>query len=95
MAILLEEKQQFNWKALIIFLVIIAAVFGLAYFLFFAPSPVVQEIIPSSVKSTAELSTVNLNPNDLLGNATYKSLKQYGGPVAAPQVGRENPFIKF
>lgn len=95
MAIVLEERQQFNWKALLIFLAVIAMVFGLAYFLFFAPSPVVQEIIPSSVKSTAELSTVNLNPNELLGNATYKSLKQYGGPMAVPQVGRENPFIKF
>lgn len=95
MAIVLEEKQQFNWKALIIFIVIVAAVLGLAYLLFFAPSPVVQEIIPSNVKSATELSTVNLNPNDLLGNKTYQSLKQYGGPVEAPQVGRDNPFSKF
>lgn len=95
MAIVLEERQQFNWKALIIFIAIIAVVFGLAYFLFFAPSPVVQVIIPSNVKSTAELSTVNLNPNDLLGNKVYQSLKQFGAPVAAPQTGRENPFIKY
>jgi len=95
MAIVLEDRQQFNWKALIIFITIIAVILGLAYFLFFAPSPVVQEIMPSGVKATAELSTVNLNPNDLLGNKVYQSLKQYGGSVVIPQVGRENPFIKY
>ncbi len=95
MAIVFEDKQQFNWRALIIFIAIVAAVLGTAYFLFFAPSPVVEEIIPSNVKSTTELSTVNLNPNDLLNDKTYQSLKQYGGSTAVPQAGRVNPFIKY
>ncbi len=95
MAIVLEEQQRFNWKALIIFLAVIIGIFGLAYFLFFAPSPAVQLIIPPSVQSTTELSGVDLNATSLLQNKTYQSLKQYGGPAPLPQMGRANPFIHY
>lgn len=95
MAITFEEKQQFNWKALITFTAIIAVVFAVAYFLFFAPSPFVEQIIPSNVKSATELSTVKLDPNDLQNNKTYQTLRQIGGPITVPQAGRANPFVKY
>lgn len=95
MAIVLEEKQKFNWKALLIFLAVIGFLFAVAYFLFFAPVPVIEDIIPLNIKSTTELSTVEFKPGDLTSNKTYQSLKPSVGPAVVTQVGRPNPFIKF
>ncbi|MDE2000955.1 MAG: hypothetical protein KGI60_00105 [Patescibacteria group bacterium] len=95
MAIVLEEKQPFHWGALLVFLAAIIVVVGAAYFLFFSPSPAAEEIIPLNVKSTTELSTVVLSPNDVLQNKTFQILKPYGAPAAAANPGANlNPFLK-
>ena len=95
MAIVLEEKQKFNWKAFAIFSAVIVFLFATAYFLFFAPVPVIEDIIPLNIKSTAELSTVEFRPGDLTSNKTYQSLRPSAGPAVITQVGRVNPFIKY
>ena len=97
MAIVFEEKQRFNWGALLTSIGVTVAIAVLAYILFFAPVPAINEIIPLQVKSTTELSTVQLNPNDLLRNDKYKFLnpQPYEGVSAIPPVGKANPFVKF
>jgi len=93
MAILIQEQQAFNWKALVIFMVSLAVVGGLIYYLFFAPVPGIEFIAPASIKSTTELSNVELD----LGVSTelIKNFRRYTGQPSVGQIGRENPFVKF
>lgn len=95
MAIVLEEKQKFNWKALIIFIAVVMFLFAAAYFLFFSPVPAIEVIIPLNIKSTTEISTVEFKPGDLTGDKIYQSLRPAVGPAVITQVGRANPFIKY
>lgn len=93
MAILIQEQQAFNWKALVIFIVSLLAVGGSIYYLFFAPVPGIEIIAPASVKSTMELSNVEL---DLSVSAELiKNFRRYTGQPSVGQIGKENPFVKY
>lgn len=93
MAILIEEHQAFNWKALVIFIIALTIVGGAIYYLFFAPVPGIEIIAPASVRSTTELSNVELD----LGVSTdlIRDFRRYTGQPSVGQIGRENPFIKY
>src|SRR5579864_4515360 len=99
MAIILQEGPKFNWKALIIVLVIVAALGGGAYALFFAPVPAIEQIIPLQLQPTLELSNIELQ-SDLSPVANAFSPSQtkfriYSGEPSVGATGRTNPFIKF
>ncbi|MDO8429919.1 MAG: hypothetical protein Q7S73_00955 [bacterium] len=95
MAIILEEKKQFNWKILITISVIVLIVGGGAWLLFFAPAPAIEIIAPSSARSTSELSNVQLDVSGVITDEKFRSLRRYTGQPSVGQVGRANPFIKF
>lgn len=98
MALVFEEKKEFNWKGLIVFggAIILAA--ATVYFLFFTPVPAIEVILPPAVKSTAEISTVALRPN--LDSVMKElppqgKLRRYVSQQSIGQIGRPNPFVKF
>jgi len=93
MAILVEEQQTFNWKIPVFFVITLAAVGGLVYYLFFAPVPGIEFIAPASVKSTTELSNVELNLG--VGTELIKNFRRYTGQPSVGQIGKENPFVKY
>mgnify|MGYP001592982910 CR=1 FL=1 len=96
MAILIEEKQKFNWKALAIFIVIIAAVSGGAYALFFTDVPAIDEAVNSPAsKSVSELANVKFDPDVVMNSDKRRALRPMAGKIILPQMGRVNPFVKY
>ena len=98
MAIVLQEQQETNWKALIwIALVLIIVGFG-GYFLFWAQAPAIEKVIPNELKSAAELSNVKFRTD--LDSVVRElppqgKLQIYVGKPGVGQTGRSNPFLKF
>ncbi len=93
MAIVIEEeKSRFNW----FFIAVVAAIVGIvavaAYYLFFAPVPFIEKVVPSG--SLRAISNIDLDPAKIENNETFKILRAYdnNAPVLAPG-RRVNPFV--
>lgn len=95
MALVFEEEKKFNWKGLLIVIVVILAIGGFAYFLFFTPVPAIEVIVSPAVRSTEELSSVHFDPASVVNSEDFRALRRYAGQPSIGQIGRPNPFIKF
>ncbi|TSD03613.1 MAG: hypothetical protein Athens071426_157 [Parcubacteria group bacterium Athens0714_26] len=96
MAIILEEKKSFSWGTFLIIILIFSVIVGGAYFLFFAPKPAIEVLVPRDQKITSELSKADFNPSVLANSETFKLLRKYpGAPSVSGKTGRVNPFIKY
>jgi len=81
-------------------ILITASILGIAafstFYLFFAPAPFIEVIIPPPIKEKSEISdTIKLDISDLQKSTTLNSLRTR---VAAPEkgtLGRANPFLTF
>jgi Tfp pilus assembly major pilin PilA len=74
---------------------IVGAVGGSAYYLFFKkPELVGQLAAPSSFKNTEQLSKLSLNPKEVVDNLSV-SFRQYVTPLSSSNRGRTNPFLGF
>ncbi len=89
------QKKPVNWIALIAVVIAMVIIVGGAYFLFFAPVPGIEAIIPSEQKLASRISKLELNTQPAVEAFTAGRLKQYAAPLTVGQVGRTNPFIKF
>jgi len=95
MAILIEEeKRKINWFALVIVVLIIAAIIGATYYLFFSPTPLIEKVVPSSVQSLQVLSNIKLQPELIINNPKFQVLKTYINPIETGAVGKNNPFLR-
>ncbi len=81
--------------SLVMIIVLVGVVFAGAYYLFFAPTPGIEVIIPTDQKIAQDLSAVTVRPEEVNQNATYQSLRQITTTASPGQVGRSNPFLKF
>ncbi len=95
MAITFEQESRFNWKALLTVVVILVVLAVAVYYLFFVPVPVIEVIVPSSVKTTSELSRVEFDPSVVVNSEVFRSLRRYTGESSKGESGRDNPFAKF
>ena len=96
MAILLEEKKKAvsATTLIIIFAVIIAAGLG-AYFLFFAPAPVIDIVVPESLRATEELKRVEFDPGAVVNSGAFRNLRPDTSVPSIGNLGRDNPFLSF
>jgi hypothetical protein len=78
---------------LIMFLIVLAVLFAVAYYLFFAPTPAFDYIAPGSLQQTVELSNFNLEPDTVLKSSQFRSLTPIHGLPTGGTFGRENPFL--
>ncbi len=96
MAILMQQqKQKTNWFAVLVFLFLIAVIFGGGYFLFFSPTPGIDIIIPTPLVSAEKISKVTIDSAQIINNPVLKNLRHYGTTPSAGNVGRQNPFMGF
>ena len=95
MPILVQEQKSFNLQALITFVVVILIVIGGIYFLFFAPVPGIEIIVPASINSTSELSNIEFSPENVISSEKFRALRRYTGQTTVGQIGRDNPFVKY
>ncbi|OGY63093.1 MAG: hypothetical protein A2745_01595 [Candidatus Harrisonbacteria bacterium RIFCSPHIGHO2_01_FULL_44_13] len=96
MAILVsEQKKPINWFAIIFVVILIALVAGGAYYLFFAPTPGIEIIVPPSLQSVTKISQVEFDPAAVVNSRAFKVLRSYTGLPSVGTLGRGNPFIGF
>ncbi len=96
MAILVEEETRkrgvFGGFIVVIIIILLGAA---TYYLFFAPTPLIEVVIPSGLKTVSTISESGLNTPAVFNSPVYKSLRQYvAEPVAGEvgEIGRANPF---
>ncbi len=97
MAIVVEEEKKGGMGILTIltWVLIIGAVAGSAYYLFFKQPELVGQIAaPTSFKNTEQLSKLNVSPKDVVDSLS-KSFRQYVTPLSPANKGRSNPFLGF
>ncbi|PIR89580.1 MAG: hypothetical protein COU07_01640 [Candidatus Harrisonbacteria bacterium CG10_big_fil_rev_8_21_14_0_10_40_38] len=94
MAIVFEqEKKQINWIKLLFVLFIVGFVIFAAYFLFFAPSPQLDVVLPEPLEQAERIGSVSsIKPNDVLGLPAFRALQVFVGPPSIGTLGRDNPF---
>lgn len=96
MAIVIEKKEsRVNWFALATGISVLLIIGALVYFLFFASAPLIEVVVPITVKEISTISRIDINPGTVLNDAIYKSLKPYIADPTPGTLGRPNPFISF
>jgi hypothetical protein len=96
MAVVLEEnKKTFSWGKFAGIMVLVV-VLGLAvYYLFFAPTPAFEIVVPSPLQSAQQISDLEIDPAVVVNGAAFKSLKNHSPVPEVGIIGRVNPFVPF
>lgn len=96
MAILVEGNGQKGGRfKLLIIIVGAAALVAGTYYLFFAPTPFIEVIVPTELESISKISEGGLNVTAVFNSPVYQSLRQYAAEVEVGDLGRPNPFSPF
>jgi len=93
MAILVEEETGRKGVFGVFIIAVIVILLGAAtYYLFFAPTPLIEVVIPSGLKTVSRISESGLNTPAVFNSPVYKSLRQYVAEPVLGEIGRSNPF---
>lgn len=65
------------------------------YYLFFKKPELIAVVAPGNFKDTQEISKINLDPGQVVGNPRFQALKPRVTPLPPPTPGRPNPFLGF
>ena len=97
MAIVFEKQERsVPWFTLIISVVALGVLGATAYYLFFAPVPKIQSIIPPALQEANELSGLEfIDPSTILENPAFRRLRPHVTMPGAGAFGRSNPFVPF
>lgn len=97
MAIVVEEekKSSVNIISLLMWLMVIFAVGLSVYYLFFKRPELIPIKVPENFENAESLSNIQLNPEEVLENPNFKSLKTLVQPVNPQGVGKSNPLLGF
>ncbi len=95
MAIVFEQpKKKINWIGIMTGVFSTVFVLALVYYLFFAPVPKIETVLPDALKKTNQISDLQFtDPSPILSSPVFKSLKSYVGPPSSGTLGRPNPFL--
>lgn len=96
MALLIqEEKRSINWFAALVGIFAVLAVGIGIYFLFFAPVPGIEIIVPVPLQSANKISGISIDPSTVINSPSFRSLRIYTGLPSVGQLGRANPFLPY
>ncbi len=96
MAILIEQKKsEMNWFAIGVTIFIIGFIVFALYYLFFAPTPGIEIVIPTELQSASRITSLQVDPSAVLNSRNFRLLRVYTGLPSVGQVGRANPFLSF
>jgi len=95
MAIVFEQpKKKINWFGIITGVFSVVFLASLVYYLFFAPTPKIETVLPDALKKTNQISNLQFtDPSPVLSSPEFESLKLYVGPPGTGILGRANPFL--
>jgi hypothetical protein len=96
MAILIQQKRNgLNWFAIAVTTFAVAfVVFGI-YYLFFAPTPGIEIVVPTTLDTASRITSVQVDPSAVLNSRPFRLLRVYTGLPSVGQTGRSNPFQSF
>ena len=97
MAIVFEqEKKSVNWVGILFVIFIIGFLVFAVYYLFFAPSPKLDVVLPAPLERASQISELEfIEPATVLNSTAFRKLQNYVGPPAVGVLGRSNPFVRF
>jgi len=98
MAIVIEEEKgsRAGLVGILMWVAIVGVVGAAIYYIFVKKPDTIGELIaPKELQNIGELAVVNLNPETIINNPIYQSLRSHAGPPATPGMGRTNPFLPF
>ena len=96
MAIVIEQKKKaISWFGVLtsVFFLLLILIGG--YYLFFAPTPGIEIVAPSTLKTAVDLSKITFDPSSVVNSRQFKSLKIYTGLPGVGGLGRGNPFQPY
>ena len=93
-----QEEKRINWMAVSIALIVLTFLLISTYYLFFYPTPLIEQIIPPQIKMVSDISEITIDAKsirEILDNPVYRSLKPYVSSPTPGLTGRANPFLPF
>lgn len=90
-----QERSGVNWFLLLGVLLGLGFVALVAYYLFFGSAPLIETLIPARSQFIVEITKAKLDPNEVISNPVFKTLKEYTLPLDTGGIGRANPFVQF
>lgn len=88
-----EEKRKIPWFPIAVTLFVIAAVTVGVFYLFFAPTPGFEVIVPAPLQGANQLSIIEVDPTTVINSKGFRTLRSYTGLLGVGSVGRANPFL--
>ncbi len=96
MAIVFQEKKHINWFGIFLGIAVAGFLAAATYYLFFAPSPKIDVIVPDALQKAGQVSEIEFtDPAVILNSQSYKNLRLFVGTPQTGDTGRDNPFIPF
>lgn len=97
MAIVVEEERHssVNIIGAMMWGLVLVAIGLSAYYLFFKRPELIPITVPANFENAESLSNIQLNPEEVLDNPTFKALKTLVNPVKPEGVGKTNPLLGF
>ncbi len=95
MAFSFSEGTNRNWLNTVVMVAVILILVLGTYFLFFAPEPFVEIIVPTELEPISKLSKVEFDHSELTNSEVYQSLRQQVPEAVPGPAGRSNPFAPF
>ena len=90
-----EKEKSFGLGKLIIWLVVLIIIGIAIYYLFFAPTPRFETIVPPPLQSAERIDVLKFEPSEVTTSAVFRSLRVKVDDPASGETGRPNPFQSF
>jgi hypothetical protein len=94
MAIVVEqEKKGGSALAFLSWIILIVLIGFAAFYIFFKNPELVDYTGSSDTENVLNLSSIKIDPDQVLENSKFKELKTYVNPAGQTEIGRPNPFL--
>ncbi len=97
MAIIFEQqKRAIPWVKILFIAFSVAFVAAAVFYLFFAPSPQIEVLLPEPLLRTSKIADLEfVDISEVVNHEVFQSLQQYFGAPGIGILGRQNPFAPF
>ena len=89
------EKRGLKLMRLLGILILFGALGTLTYYLFFAPTPFIETILPPDLETIAQISAVEFDASLVTNSPVYKKLTPKISDPGLGAFGRPNPFLPY
>lgn len=95
MAFSFKEQSNNSWINILVYTLVVAAIAGGVYMLFFAEAPFIEVVAPPDLETVSDLSKVNFSAGDFQDDPVFRSLRRNVSEAEPGPAGRDNPFAPF